>query len=81
MNASKLVNMVTGVLYNGKIEKEIGKKSKPVYKWKMIPVETTPGMGRMMMGVNSSLIYLIYCKNLCKYHNVAPLSTALKNFF
>jgi hypothetical protein len=30
-------------------------------------------------GVNSSMIYLIYCKNLCKYHNVPlPSTTILK---
>jgi hypothetical protein len=23
-------------------------------------------------GVNSSMIYLIYCKNLFKYHNIHP---------
>jgi hypothetical protein len=26
----------------------------------------------MMEGVNSSMIYLIYCKNFCKFHNVPP---------
>jgi hypothetical protein len=41
---------------------------------KMRPVETM-GMGgegkrRMMEGINSSMIYLIYCKNFCKCHNV-----------
>jgi hypothetical protein len=47
---------------------------------KMRPVETTAGRvgvgikekengGR---GVNSSMIYLIYCKNFCKCHNVPP---------
>jgi hypothetical protein len=40
-------------------------------------VENVPGMGeggwrRMMEGVNSSMIYLIYCKNFCKYHNLTP---------
>jgi hypothetical protein len=32
---------------------------------KMILVETLPGMGegRMVKGVNSSMIYFIYCKN------------------
>jgi hypothetical protein len=38
---------------------------------KMRPVKTVPGMGRgrdrrMVEGVNSSMIYLIYCKNFCK---------------
>jgi hypothetical protein len=41
---------------------------------KMIPVETILGMGgrwiKKMEGVNSSMIYLIYCKNFCKCHNV-----------
>jgi hypothetical protein len=42
----------------------------------MIPVEIVPGMGRewgrreIQMEVNSSVIYLIYCKNFCKYHIV-----------
>jgi hypothetical protein len=43
----------------------------------MIPVETTPGMGRggkmeNDRGLNSSMIYLIYYKNFCKCHNVPP---------
>jgi hypothetical protein len=29
-------------------------------------------------GMNSSIIYLIYCENLCKYHNAPPPSTAIK---
>jgi hypothetical protein len=42
---------------------------------KMISVETISGMGevgrrRMVKGVNSSMIYLMYCKNFCKWHNV-----------
>jgi hypothetical protein len=28
---------------------------------------------RMMKGVNSSIIYLIYCKSICKCHNVPPI--------
>jgi hypothetical protein len=43
---------------------------------KMTPVETVPGMGQGAGGVkenggggNSSMIYLIYFKNLCKCHN------------
>jgi hypothetical protein len=41
---------------------------------KMRPVETIPGIGgevikRFMWGVNSTMIYLIYCKNFCKCHN------------
>jgi hypothetical protein len=43
---------------------------------KMRIVETIPGMGggggwrRMMEGMNSSMIYLIYCKNFCKCYNI-----------
>jgi hypothetical protein len=29
-------------------------------------------------GVNSSMIYLIDCKNFCKCHNVSPLSTIIE---
>jgi hypothetical protein len=44
---------------------------------KMRLVEAIPGMGggrirRMMEGVNSIMIYLIYCKNFHKCHNVPP---------
>jgi hypothetical protein len=28
-------------------------------------------------GVNSSMTYLIHCKNFCKYYNVSPLSTTV----
>jgi hypothetical protein len=45
---------------------------------KMIPIETIPGIGRVVEGVNSSIIYLIYCKNLCKCHNVPLPSTTIK---
>jgi hypothetical protein len=31
-----------------------------------------------MEGVNSSMIYLIYCKNLCKWHHVPPPNTTIK---
>jgi hypothetical protein len=31
----------------------------------------------MMEEVNSSMIYLIYCKNFCKCHNVPPPSTTI----
>jgi hypothetical protein len=31
-----------------------------------------------MEGVNSNMIYLIHCKNLCKCHNVPPHSTTIK---
>jgi hypothetical protein len=51
---------------------------------KMIPVETVPGIGRGGMkesswGGDSGVIVidLIYCKNLCKYSNVPPLSTTI----
>jgi hypothetical protein len=53
---------------------------------KMIHGETVPGMGeewrrgkrRMVEGVNSTVIYLIHCKNSCKCHNVAPPRTTIK---
>jgi hypothetical protein len=43
---------------------------------KIRPIETIPEMrgkkGEMMEGVNSTMIYLIYCKNFCKCHNASP---------
>jgi hypothetical protein len=44
---------------------------------KMIPVGTIPGIGggelRLAVeGVNSSVVYLIHCKNPCKCHNIPP---------
>jgi hypothetical protein len=50
---------------------------------KMIAVETTPGMGggmirRAVEGVNSSMIYLIYCKNFYKCHDVPPPNATIK---
>jgi hypothetical protein len=54
---------------------------------KIRPVETIPGRGRgegrerrigegrerrMVERVNSSMIYLVYCKNFCKHYNVLP---------
>jgi hypothetical protein len=50
---------------------------------KMRPVETIPGMGKGRIkenggGVNSIMIYLIYCKNFCKSHNVPPPSTTVE---
>jgi hypothetical protein len=30
-----------------------------------------------MEGVNSSMMYLLYCKNFFEYHNVPPLSTTI----
>jgi hypothetical protein len=46
----------------------------------MIPVEI-PGMGESRIKENGervNSIYLIYCKNLCKCHNV-PLPSTTKN--
>jgi hypothetical protein len=51
---------------------------------KMIPVETVPGIrGEGIKessggGVNSSMTYLICCKNLCKYYNVTIPSTIIE---
>jgi hypothetical protein len=50
---------------------------------KIIPVETVPGiwggeMKESSEGVNSNMLYLIHCKNLCKCHNVPPPSTTIK---
>jgi hypothetical protein len=50
---------------------------------KMIPVETTPGIGGqgnkgIEQEVNSCKMYLIHCKNLCKCHNVPAPSTTIK---
>jgi hypothetical protein len=42
---------------------------------KMIPVETVLGMGGEG---NSSMIYLIHCKNLCKCYNVPTPNTTIK---
>jgi hypothetical protein len=44
---------------------------------KMISVETVPGMGGGKLkentgGVNSSVVYVIYCTDFCKCHNVRP---------
>jgi hypothetical protein len=40
----------------------------------MTPVDTAPGIGvragrRMVEEVNSCMIYLVHCNNLCKCHN------------
>jgi hypothetical protein len=53
---------------------------------KMTPIETIPGMGRGVIkendgGVNSSMIYLLYCRNISKCHNAPTHSTTIKNFF
>jgi hypothetical protein len=50
---------------------------------KMITVETVPGidgggMKESSGGVNSSMIYLIHCKNLCKCYNVPPPCAKIK---
>jgi hypothetical protein len=50
---------------------------------KIRPVKTVPGMEergkrRMVEGVNSSMIYLIYYKKICKCHNVPTPSTTIK---
>jgi hypothetical protein len=52
-------------------------------KGKMRSVDAVPGMGegrqrRMMEGVNSTMIYLIYCKKFCKCHNLPPVTTIKK---
>jgi hypothetical protein len=49
----------------------------------MIPVETVlgiwgGGMKRTEEWVNSSMIYLIHCKNFYKCHDVPPASTTIK---
>jgi hypothetical protein len=48
----------------------------------VIPVETVPGIkgggGERAVEVgNSSMIYLIHCKNLCKCYNLPPPSTTI----
>jgi hypothetical protein len=48
---------------------------------KMRPVETIPGMGDVGIKENDGegkFNYLIYCKNLYKFHNVSPPSTTIK---
>jgi hypothetical protein len=51
---------------------------------KMRPIKTVPGMGARWIkkndgGVNSSMIYLIYCKNFYKCHKVPHPAQQLKN--
>jgi hypothetical protein len=41
---------------------------------KMIPGKWA--MGESCGGGNSSMMYLIHCKNLCKFYNVPPTHTA-----
>jgi hypothetical protein len=50
---------------------------------KMTPVKTLPGIRGEGMGErrgrgNSSMMYLIHCKNLHKYYKVLPPSTTIK---
>jgi hypothetical protein len=50
---------------------------------KMIPVETIQGIEggeqrRTVEGINSSVIYLVCCKKLCKCHNVPSPTTTIK---
>jgi hypothetical protein len=49
---------------------------------KMIPLETIPGVRVMMIGESkagdSSMIYLIHCKNLCKCYHI-PTHSTIKN--
>jgi hypothetical protein len=52
---------------------------------KMIPVKTSPGMwgGGIKEndgGVNSNMMYLIFCKNSGKCHSVPPPSITMKYF-
>jgi hypothetical protein len=55
-----------------------------VVNGKMVSAETIPGnrghegMQENGGGVNSSMTYLIYCKNFCKCHNVPAASTTIK---
>jgi hypothetical protein len=49
----------------------------------MGPVDNTIEIGeaerrKMVEEVNSCTIYLIYCKNLCKCHNVPPPMATIK---
>jgi hypothetical protein len=49
---------------------------------KMIPFETLPGIGRGIMKenggtMNSSMIYLMHFKSLCKCYNVPPPRTQI----
>jgi hypothetical protein len=52
----------------------------------MIPVETIPGMGGGGKkgngggGVNSSIIYLVHCKNFYRCHSILSQSTTIKKF-
>jgi hypothetical protein len=53
-----------------------------VYKWKNDICQNYFGNGGIKEngeGVNSSMIYFICCKNVCKCHNVPQPSTTIKN--
>jgi hypothetical protein len=67
----------------GKVAGKEGRRMNMYVNTKMIPVETVPGMGkgirrRAVEGLNSSMVYLIQCKNLCKCHNKFPPTTTKK---
>jgi hypothetical protein len=38
------------------------------------------GIKENVEGVSSSMISLIYCKNICKFQNVLPPSTTIKKY-
>jgi hypothetical protein len=48
---------------------------------KLVTIETVPGIrgggDRAVDGVNSSMIYLLYCRNFCKCYNIPPPSTII----
>jgi hypothetical protein len=48
-------------------------------KWDCSRKEERGDKGEWSRGVNSSMIYLIYCKNFCKCHTVSPPSTKKQN--
>jgi hypothetical protein len=50
---------------------------------KILPVKTVPRKGemewrRVVEGENSSMIYLILCKNFCKWDNAPTPTTRIK---
>jgi hypothetical protein len=65
-------------------EGESGANSSRMYvNGKITYVEIIPGIGvggmrRIVERLNSSVIYLIYCKKFYKCHNVHPPTTTLK---
>jgi hypothetical protein len=57
------------------------KKQNPVHlteKLKNIIIRGEKRIKKNGGGVNSSMTYLIHCKNFCKCHNVSPLSITIK---